>query len=446
MILSTRQNHQIAFSKFVDELTLSAVHHGITTFAGLLHRLPSVYPTQLLTSLDRLLDQGAVANSLVASIRGEATACPGDLPEGRSLLPLPHPLDFEWRFTPDASRDLLNIATDLTPLTGNVLMFGTPGLAVEALSLPTSRALSFLGEENIVTRRLIALNSATGSPLSIAFCSGGLPRDSADAVILDPPWYMDFIRPMLTAAAMATRIGGVVLVSLPPAGTRPSADSDREATIRLAGRLGLDLVEHLPLAIAYDTPFFEANALTAAGIYAPPRWRRGDLMILRKLRRSSRAPALSSGRRHGWVEVPVGRMRLFIKPDGRADAKSGLLGLIPHLEGDVLPTVSRRDRRRSAARVWTSGNRVYRSDNPALVLEAALSHSGERIGSGVQPRLWGTVREREAVERIGQELIDLAALEANEELGGPAVASKRSTSWISSSTSFWNMSTATVSG
>jgi hypothetical protein len=36
-----------------------------------------------------------------------------------------------------------------------------------------------------------------GSPLSIAFCDARLPRGRADAVVVDPPCYVDFIRPML---------------------------------------------------------------------------------------------------------------------------------------------------------------------------------------------------------------------------------------------------------
>ena len=109
-----------------------------------------------------------------------------------------------------------------------------------------------------------------------------------------------------------------MLVSLPPVGTRPSALAEREKVLRFAGRLGLDLVEVRTLAIAYDTPFFETNALSAAGVFAPSRWRRGDLVVLRKSRRSARLSSGASGRRREWVEVLIGRMRLFIRADRSA--------------------------------------------------------------------------------------------------------------------------------
>ena len=350
-------------------------------------------------------------------IRHEAGRRGLDPPEGRSLLPLPHPLDYEWRFTPDASRALLDLAVMLTPSEGDVLLFGTPGLAMEALSLPINRRLFFLAEDNVVTQRLIRLNQATGSPLSIAFCSGGLPRESADTVLVDPPWYMDFIRPMLAAAATACRPRGVVLMSMLPPATRPSAEDNRLATVRFAARLGLDLVDHQPLTIGYDTPFFEANALAAAGVHAPPRWRRGDLMVLRKTRSPVRPPTSTSGRRWDWGEATIGRMRLFIR--SRPAPSKRIDGLIPLVEGDVLPSVSRRDIRRRSAQVWTSGNRIYRTDNPTLVLKAALLLGGEEIEAGAQSRLWHNLREHEALERVGQQLRALSTLEAGEEQGSP---------------------------
>ena len=224
-----------------------------------------------------------ISAQLAEAIRCEA-ARPNARPRGGSLLPPPHPLDFEWRYTPDSSQDLLTLATDLTPPDGDVLLFGTPGLALEALSFPASQRMSFLAEDNVVTERLTLLNRAAGSPLSIDLNSGTIPQATADAVLLDPPWYMDFIRPMLEAAVAACRLGGIVLISLPPRGTRPSADADQAATIRFAGRLGLDLLDRRSLAVGYDTPFFATNALAAAGVHASAGWRRGDLVLLRKMR------------------------------------------------------------------------------------------------------------------------------------------------------------------
>lgn len=443
MIARLRADDAAAFRAFIDRSVLAAVASGATTFASLLRHLPSVCPTELLASLGRLSQTSAIDSAMLQSVRNQASTRPIEAPNGRSPLPLPHPLDFEWRFTPDASRDLLNAASALTQPNGELLLFGTPGLAVEALSLPINRRLSFFGEDNVVTRRVIALNRATGSPLSVAFCSAGLPREGADAVLLDPPWYMDFIRPMLASAAGACRHEGVVLVVLPPIGTRPSAQRDRESALRFAAGLGLDVVEERTLAIAYDTPFFETNALAAAGLFVPSRWRQGDLFIFRKSRMSARPASNASGRRE-WIETSVGRMRLFIRPN--PESATGLRGLVPHVHGDILPSVSRRDPRRRGAQVWTSGNRVFRTDNARLVFEAALAHSGEEVDAGSQSRLWGTVSGRDAIERLRYELAAIAAQEAAEERGSPSGAIERSMPWTSSSTISCSRLPATVSG
>lgn len=444
MIASRCSLSLAAFAAGVDDLAERALMDGVTSFAALLHRLPGVYPTELLSSLNRLVSRGAIAPVVAAAVHRQAATNRASAVEGRSLLPLPHPLDYEWRFTPDAARSLLNRAADLTPSTGALLMFGTPGLAVEALTLPVGRRLAFLAESNRVTERVLALNRATGSPLSIAYCSGGLPSETADAVILDPPWYLDFVRPMLAAAANACRPGGVVLISLPPDGARPSAEADRRAAIALGRRLGLAAVEHTPLAICYETPFFERNALAAAGIYPPAQWRRGDLVVFKKIWPSTRPAPISSASRTGWTEVGVGRMRLFIR--GTGEVRTDEPDLVSLVDGDILPTVSRRDPRRRRANVWTSGNRIFRTDNPQLLFEAAISCDEKTMGSGVHPRLRDNIRQHETLERLAADLRALAALEAEEEGNSPIVMTERGVSWRSDSTNCWSKSTATNFG
>jgi hypothetical protein len=137
-------------------------------------------------------------------------------------------------------------------------------------------------------------------------------------------------------------------------------------------------------------------------------------------------------------------MRLFIRTQGKAC--SGQDGLVSLIEGDILPTVSRRDPRRRLADVWTSGNRIFRTGNPQLVLEAAILCAGDVIGSGIQPHLWGTIRERDALERVAARLRGLAALEAEEEGSAPAGVPERNVPWTSGSTNYWSTSTATISG
>ena len=121
MILATRENEQRSYSRLVDSEVVSAVGSGARGFVEILRRLPSVYPTELIESIGRLTAQGAISKQLGEKICSDAARPRARSPEARSLLPLPHPLDFEWRYAGNTSRDLLNLATYLTPSDGEVL-------------------------------------------------------------------------------------------------------------------------------------------------------------------------------------------------------------------------------------------------------------------------------------------------------------------------------------
>ena len=226
------------------------------------------------------------------------------------------PARLQMAFRVDAARDLLNLTTRLPlPSDGDVLLFGTPGLAVEALSFPTSRRLSFVGAgpEQYRNPSPNGARLATGSPLSIAFCGDALPQATADAVLVDPPWYMDFIRPMLAEAAAAVWARREVMCS--------SVSADRNAAERrgrsrrnypLCGaRLGLDLIRHQPLTISCS---IHSSRLTRSRPRCPcvVRWRRGDLIVLRKARSTSQtSPPVRGRRRVSQFKASIGRMRLL---------------------------------------------------------------------------------------------------------------------------------------
>lgn len=400
------------FDARVDAWVADAVRDEAHSFAQVLRELPGVYPTAVLAALDRAVAKGAVRPDHADRLRREASDGEDKSPCRRSHLPLPHPIDYEWRFSPTTSRELLDLANSLSRPQDEIFLFGTPSVAFEAMSHPMDRAVAFLGPDNAVTKRLVALNVAMDSLLKIALCTDVLPRDVAQVIIIDPPWYLDFVRPMIMSAAAACREGGYILASLPPAGARAKAALDRARLFQLADRLGLELHKEFPLSVEYDTPFFEANALKAAGIAALRAWRRGDLVIFRKRVPQATLQPRAAQRPTRWREVQVGQMRLFVG----AAARTGSCGLVSLIAGDVLPTVSRRDERRRAALIWTSGNRIFGSDDTELTITAALQAAGGTHGTtSAQPQLYGTIAEQEEVERVAAALTLIAAQEADEE-------------------------------
>ena len=305
-------------------------------------------------------------------IRRDARVRPQGSSVGGSLLPLPHPIDFEWRFSDETCREMLIAASEMTRKGEMILLYGTPGLAYSAISLPVrNRRVVFVGEDNAVTQRLIGLNKAAGRPISIVV-GGNVGRECASAVLVDPPWYPDYLNPMFKSAVVACRLNGVILGSLPPLGIRPGVAEERDVFDMFTERHGLEQVDLEELAISYETPFFEENALAAVGVYSPAVWRRGDLAIYRRRKVQGDEGSVPQPNRERWKEVEIEGMRIRIRLDTVVLATvEGLQSLV---RGDILPSVSRRDPRRSKANVWTSGNRIYRGGRPD-----GRSRSGTRM-------------------------------------------------------------------
>ena len=387
-------------------------------FRELLAALPSVYPTLVLAAVRRMASRGQIrpADSLALCVQTrqrEQVHRPSD------LLPLPHPLNFEWRFTPETSRSLLNGARDLTDSSSPVLLFGTPGVAAQAIVSPIDRPTEFLGEENLVTRRILRLNAMMGLPLRLVDTRPS-SRITAGAIIVDPPWYLDYQIPMLTAAASRLRPSGFILFSAPPEGVRASAESERQLLLCSADRLGLELIGVYPSELCYETPFFERNALAAAGVLVDYPWRRGDLMVFRKAADSPKLAIRVLDRPCEWQEVEIGRMRVFVRTGGKQFAELGLSSVV---DGDVLPSVSRSDPRRPHAAVWTSGNRLFDTTDATSVIQAAVLAARARLGSSTSPLTWCTIPGRNAVERMARKLVAISAREADEERAGRGLTS-----------------------
>lgn len=442
--MSAEGTTESIFDARVDAWIADAVKDEARAFAQVLRALPGVYPTAVLAALDRAVAKGTVRPDHADRLHQEARAGEDKSPCRRSHLPLPHPIDYEWRFSPTASQELLDLANSLSRPQDEIFLFGTPSVAFEAMSHPMDRAVSFLGPDNAVTKRLMALNVAMDSPLKIALCSDVLPSDTAQVIIIDPPWYLDFVRPMIMSAATACREGGYILASLPPAGARAKAALDRARLFQLADRLGLELHKEYQLSVEYDTPFFEANALKAAGIAALRAWRRGDLVIFRKRVSRATLQPRSTLRPTRWREVQIGQMRLFV---GTA-MRTGTRGLVPLIAGNILPTVSRRDERRRSALIWTSGNRIFGSDDTELAITAALQAAqAEHGATSAQRQLYGTIAEQEEVERVAGILRIIAAQEADEERALRPVGDGRGgVSWTSAPASSWSGSPQKVRG
>ena len=342
-----------------------AFNEGVGDFGDLVLALPGVSPPEIAAALASMPDLPAPFSDLPAA---------DHLIFARNNGSIPHPLDYDWRFSPRAISLLAEEALRHCPTSGTIALLGCPSLA---------RSPEFS------TRKLWLLDRNAGPEEVASHCrvttvdllSGAIPTFSADVAIADPPWYPEIQMAFLWAAAKVLPVGGIVLSSSPPAGSRPTAVEDHETLVACAEALGLKALAIRRAALPYLTPPFEGIAFRAAGSPAfPVDWRRGDLTVFRKCADVDTARPLCTIPETTWSEFNIEGVRIRVREAIQTGSDPGLYALVPD---NVLPTVSRRDPIRGDVAVWTSGNRVFGSRNPSLV---AATLERMQLASAAGPR------------------------------------------------------------
>lgn len=353
------------FGNWVDQRVAEAMQLHVGDFATLVERLPGIYPVEVLASLNRLggtrqIDGMAVALASSAAISPRLLSSPDG---GAKLLP-PHPLDYEWRFSRRAIDVLAETCRSCTEAGGSIALVGTPTIAARPDALFGDRAVTYFGVD---TDALHALGPSTW--LTALFNVNLLVRPvdagTYSTVIMDPPWYEEYVQRFLWFAGQITHVGGSLLLAMPPEGTRPGIAQENARLLELCRDLGFEREAMVLAQLPYDMPPFERNALHAVNILnVHPTWRKADLWQLRKMRSVS-PPWPGDVTTGSWSEHRFGRVRLRVNHEAPSQGENPRLRSL--IANDVLPTVSRRDRRRDEARVWTTGNRIYGCDAPRLL-------------------------------------------------------------------------------
>ena len=166
---------------------------------------------------------------------------------------------------------------------------------------------------------------------------------------------------------------------MPPSGTRPNMSAEWERTIQWANQLGLMFLHKESQALSYHTPPFEQNALRADGFtVAATEWRRGDLAVFQCIQPCT-APRPPAPPIEGpWEDVAIAGIHIRLRQQIMDDFIDPLLH--PLIDGDILPSVSRRDSRRRLVDVWTVGNRVFTCRGTHI-----FKHIVRAVAKGISP-------------------------------------------------------------
>jgi len=271
----------------IDGWVEQAVRDRGLSFQEILELLPSVYPAEVIAALSRLEKRGTISTSfrfgILKSVRTERTPTSGKTILSSQCARIEHPLDFEWLFTREGNKTL---ATQL-----NKFSKGSPG-KVLAIGCPTffsyAKSARLRYQVDLWDKNATAVGQVREAR---ALAQASETREAITAAVLDPPWYLDFYKVFIGLAVRNLPVGGRVLLSFPPEGTRPTALADLAQLLAWCRGIGVDFVAHRRTILRYRTPFFEVNALRAQGLRnVPLDWRRGDLIVLEK--RASIAPPI----------------------------------------------------------------------------------------------------------------------------------------------------------
>jgi hypothetical protein len=334
----------------------------VGSFAELIGSLPGIYPSEVLTCLRQLGQATALREGFLEAIEKEVSAMPSFVPHDAKKIVLEHPLDFEWRFT---KKGISNIFEELRllsfPRGAGVLCLGCPSIYLASKNLSDLRF--HLWDKNGTILGQLEESTAIAS---LDLREDPVPEVEAAAAILDPPWYPAFYRLFVWAAAHRMRNGSFILLSFPPKGTRQSAANDFLELDRWCKSIGLVLEKKVANYLPYRSPLFEVNALKVEGINnCPLNWRKGDLLIYRKIANvpfdRPRLPSEASL----WKEVRVRDLR--IKVSLQEMSSNAILDPVGPFE--ILGTVSSRDSLRSCANVVTSGNRFLKTGAPGMLID-----------------------------------------------------------------------------
>lgn len=281
-----------------------------------------------------------------------------------SLYKKPHPLDFEWRNATETINYLSKLIANTTNPDDKILLLGMPTLFVNFCVSHFPNRVTLIDNNkpviielkkkitdkrfNVLERDIFTINKKTVGQHSMIF--------------MDPPWYSPHFYQFVWFASSCLEVGGVLGISLPPLNTRPNIDRERLDWFDYCLSNGLVLENLYAQKLHYAMPFFEFNAYKAAGLNnILPIWRKGDLALFRKIKSTKESRPKLKERKATWFEVEIDEVRIRIKNDSKGNDKP--LKIKSLVSGDILPSVSTRDKRRANANVWTSGNRIFKVSN-----------------------------------------------------------------------------------
>ena len=402
------------FDQQVDNWVGEAVTNGARSLDEVVCALPGVYPTVVAASIRRLQLGQFIESTFGGRLNHSIPEKVRDARPRFSIahqLPIPHPLDYDWRFTVDTANRITRVCAHLGK---RLLCLGTPSVFVRA-----KRGRHFLSSQ------LLDNNAEMVRHLQVKYSGvhqhdisrSALPKIApADVVAIDPPWYFEDLQEFTWFASKQCAKGGYLVMCLPSEGTRPNVNDELRDLLRIAKSYGFSMHLEKPNWLRYQTPPFERNALLTAGVEVRSDWRKGSLWILRKEQSHEMPrPIRQFIPQEEWWESSVFGTRIRFKRQTQNGFGDPTLTSI--IDGDVLSSVSRRNRMREFVDVWTSGNRVFACCGTGILHQVATAiQLDQDVTSFVQSQSKVSLGSRQIglIDHAAAQIKRIAILESKE--------------------------------
>lgn len=383
------------FEAWLDQLAKDAAGSALS-FAQFVRLLPGVPPDQAIACLNRMSASGNSRQVRFLLADAAIDHAPPFLDQC-ARLPLPHPADSEYRFDNLTAQRLAAQLVSQTKDGDEILLVGTPTVALAIADLQVDRRIRFVGSGDCVT------DAIRGALAHYSVGIGEAIGRTASIALVDPPWYAEPMRAMISTCASGVKLGGAVWIAMPAIGTKADAANDRLNFLRFAKTCRLEQSGFI-LEVTYRTPLFELAALEQQGIARLENWRNAEvfeLIVREEVAISPMRPPLTP------IELTTDglRFRLTNCPQKRP------LQLVPVSTHEVFPSVSFRAPDRKAATLWTSGNRAFNINaTTAFAALSAISGLNEGVLHGRLTRPQNATHSNKDVDptsRLIHELLEL---------------------------------------
>jgi hypothetical protein len=225
------------------------------------------------------------------------------------LLPEPHPLDYDWRFTGES----VAFVCELLPIQDHVLAVGAPSVA---------RQLEAVGRKVVLVDRQPLQGVTHHWPIEPG--AEELKGGQFGSAIVDPPWYPEDLMTWTAWTARVVGPGARIFVSLWPPGTRPN---DAEEAQRILDWMSQwSEVSPLSPSLFYERPIFERAAVTASQGGALSSSPGAGRLVSLQIKKNPDALTVAK-RKATWVRFVINAYQLAVR---LSDLETGSSSLQKH--------------------------------------------------------------------------------------------------------------------